>query len=168
MELAHKIREAINSGSEVKIRAVYFEAFGKTIRKDCGNCYNEAVGRLIKFTKKQTMQGAYKVKEKGKKIYLKVGGVRHLIDESNLTDSNAQLLIDNGRGHLIEKVGEVKVKLVEKKSGEPTLSILTEAATDLKESQENVSEKESSSNESEELTVESSPKKRGRPKANSK
>lgn len=181
MELASKIREAINSADETKIRAVYFETFGKTVKKDCNNCYNEAVGRLIKFAKQKTnMSSQFKFKKEfeNDKVTLKIGGSRQLITAENLTDELAELLFNNGRGHILEEnknaVRKADVLSVKKITPEtfsapqekplPTLSTLSEAKTDGKELAENVSEKVSEVSESQPLTA----KKRGRKPKDSK
>jgi len=107
MELANRVREAINSNRDENIRAVYREVFGSTIKKDCGGCYNEALHRLIKWVKRQTnmVNCKYKFTKDfaGKTVVIKVGGIRTAISDSNLTNELAALLQANGRGHLLEE-----------------------------------------------------------------
>lgn len=180
MELANKVREAINSNNDENIRAVYREVFGSTIKKDCGGCYNEALHRLIKWVKRQTnmVNCKYKFTKDfaGKTVVIKVGGIRTAINDANLTNELAALLQANGRGHLLEEnkaYTEVpNVKGVKKLTPEtfakpmdkpiPTLSTLKEAEIDGNELKENVSEKELNTKESQPLTGENLPKKRGR------
>lgn len=165
MQLASKIKQAINSADRNKIRTVYFEVFGKEIKQDCNNCYNEAIYRLIKFTKKTAMQskGKYKFKDeyKYKKMTVNVNGQRVLVTAETLTDSLAETLIGIGRGNLLEENKTFIEPVEEKKTQdlEPTLSTSIEVLNDGNESDGNVNESESPTSESQPLTVK---KKRGR------
>lgn len=183
MELASKIRAAINSNNDKEIRAVYLEVFGSSIKERCGDCYNKAIEQLIKKVKEVTktnkmVSSKYKfIKDfAGKTVVLKVGGVRTAINDANLTDELAGLLIANGRGHLLEEnkgyISPNVVKGVKKLTPEtfakpqekpaPMLSTLKEAVSDGSELSENVSAKGLNTEELKPLTENHSPKKRGR------
>lgn len=183
MELASKIREAINSNNEKEIRAVYFEVFGSSIKERCGNCYNKAIEQLIQFSKQNKNNMAVSCKYKfikkftGGRVILKIQGTRIEITEANMTNELAELMKAHGRGHLLEEnkaytevpnvVAGVKKLTPEtfakpKDKPMPTLSTLKEAVSDGSELSENVSENKSNTSELTQLTASHSPKKRGR------
>ena len=165
MELASRIRLAINSADDKKIRAIYQEAFGKEIKSDCNNCYNEAIYRLIKFTKKAVMQttGKYKFKKEFqyKKMTVNVSGQRVLVTPETLTDSLAEVLFGLGKGNLLEENPNYApvVKEEKKTDSESILSTSIEVLSDGSESEASVTESELVMSESQPLTVK---KKRGR------
>jgi len=145
---------------------IFHAVFGIRLKEGCGICVDEARYRLMKWFKKKNMsESKYKFKKQYQNITVvyNINGNRTLITADNLTDFTAELLLaDEKRKHLID-VNEVKVvKPIEKKIAEPTLSTSNEAPKDGSELKENVSVKESNTNESKPLTG----KKRGRkPKA---
>lgn len=168
MELASKIRAALNYNSrdkQKKIREVYFEAFGKSIKKDCGNCYNEAIGRLLDFVKQKRFMTSnkyrFKKEHRGKRFSVVVNGTRLVIDDSNVDDFAFDVLEKHNRLHLVEQVVFEEPKKSVKEVSQPTLSTSKEVLTVGKESNQSVSESELNTSESKPLTA--AKKKRGRP-----
>jgi len=161
--MIEKIRRAINSNSESLLREVYVEVFGVSIKEGCGDCYNKAIEKLIKFARQnQKMQtGKYRFKKEFeyKKMTISHNGGRLLVDASNLTESTAEMLIHMGKGGLIELNPNHESKKKESGIVEPTSSTLTEPQTDGQELAENVSVKESTTKESKPLTVAKKKKK---------
>jgi len=138
---------------------IFHAVFGIRLKEGCGICVDEARYRLMKWFKKKNMsESKYKFKKQYQNVTVvyNINGNRTLITADNLTDFTAELLLaDEKRKHLID--GVVKA---EKKSevSEPTLSTSNEAPKDGSELKENVSVKESNTNELKPLTG----KKRGR------
>lgn len=183
--LFERVKNATYSGNDVQIRAIYYEVFGTTIKRDCGNCYNEAVFRLHSWLKSNKMEqpnnNKWKFKDefKGKTVVVKVGGVNTAVTADNLTDNIAEMLISMGRGNNLElnkgykpDAGEVKKITPEvfknagekKENAQPhTLSTLKSAQKDLSAPLESVKEKELIGEELKPLPEQTQRKKRGRP-----
>lgn len=179
-----RLKEIIYSGDDSQIKKLYFETFGETVKKGCGNCYNKAVEKLHLWLKSKIMKEvkkdcAYRFKKefKGKNVVMRISGTLVTVNENNLTNELAQLLIDNKRDNCIEPnesyvaVEPVKklkpidfANLEEKKTedSQPTLSTLKKAESDGAEPKQSSEGKELDVKESKPLQ-EAPLKKRGRP-----
>jgi len=171
-ELEAKVRAAINDGSDKAIGSIHFEIFGKTVKKNCGGCYNEAISKLIKWTKtKYVANCKYRINAKynGTVFSVNVGGTIHRVTNDNISVATAEMIMSNPKikSDVIELNPDwngIEVKkniLKDSPSPMPILSILPEALPVTEILKENVSAKESVIQESKPLMAE--PKKRGRP-----
>lgn len=163
-ELEAKVRAAINDGSDEAIGSIHLEIFGKTVKKNCNGCYNEAISKLIKWTKTKNMANCkYRINAKynGKVFSVNVGGTIHRVTNENISVATAEMIMSNPKikSDVIELnpnykgTAEVKKNTVlNQPEPMPILSISPEALSVGETSEENVSVKESDIVESKPLT----------------
>lgn len=90
------------------LQSLYIMVFGQPFHEQqgCTQCRQDAYNKLKNWVHQQqktALMGNYKFIKKGQRVVMQ-RPYNITIDESNLTDANAQLLINNNRGHLIELV----------------------------------------------------------------
>jgi len=164
-ELEEEVKAAINKGGWQTIDAIYFKIFGKSVKRSCNDCYNEATARLIQWKKDKPM-GSNNCKYRftraweKKKVVVTIGGTSVVVTAETLSIATAEAILNSGkyREGIVElnpnyNGVDVKKNLIAQPEPQPLSSISSEAKTDGTELKENVSEKESNTGESKPLTV---------------
>lgn len=175
MELANKVSQyLLIPASEITYENtsdIYFEIFGVRIKKGCGICVDDARYKLMKWYKQKKVMANCKYRFKkeftNKTVVLSFEGAKVAINQDNLTDDLADMLINNGRGKVIElnpdfvEKKKVEVTKVKEEISQHTLSTSNEVVIDGRESNQNATENESDTSELTQLMEVK--KKRGRP-----
>jgi hypothetical protein len=173
-ETESEVRAAINTGTNESLNGVYFRIYGKTVKKNCNNCYNKAIEQLIKWVKTKgtsMVNGKYRftAKWKNKTVVVNIGGTMHKVTSDTLSNATAEAILNSPqyRNDIVEinplfKESDVKKNtLVNQPLPTPILSISKEAVKGGETLKENVIEKELNQPELKPLTEQV--KKRGRP-----
>lgn len=154
-ELEVEVRAAINKGGHEAINEIYFKIFGKSVKKSCGDCYNEAVSKLIAWKKKEIMGSKnckYRFTKnwKNKTVVVTIGGTSHKITSETLSNATAEAILNSGayRKDIIELnpdytgTDTVKKNLMEgQPEPQPLLSISKEVKSDGKQSKQTANAK---------------------------
>ncbi len=152
-----QVREAINSGELEKINAVYHAIYSKSVKKNCNDCYNEAISQLIKWKNakgevmsKTNCKYRFTKNWKNKTVVVTIGGTSHKITAETLSNATAEAILNSGayRKDIIELNPDytgtdvVKKNLMEgQPEPQPLLSISKEVKNDGKQLKQTASAK---------------------------